>query len=337
MNRVAFTLSVCMVLIASCAPPATLAPVPATVAADAPTSQSVAVDTPQDASAPMGLTLTNDYTPDTGKQAGAPPESPGEFRLLTAISNDGVTFERTGQVVLDQANVPDLVWGDNGLIHLYYQAAKVGDRPNSIGMAISPDLGQTWYFKETSFEGLAGNVPTPADPDIVRLDDGTFRLYATTNIGKQKLGIIRMDSSDGVHFGASSVAFSLDTNVIDSTTFYFNGLWHMLVLDTTRPEQWYATSPDGLTFTLVNKPSFDNHILANGYAIDTGYRLIGFPPPGKGFRAFDSSDGTNWTAQPGEAFPFDASSSLEGNQIKDPSILPLPDGRYLMVYVTRIP
>lgn len=289
---------------------------------------------------PEGLSLSNDFEAPTGRAPDARPESPGEFRLLVALSQDGITFEPTGQLVLDQANVPDLILDDEGLIRLYFTTARVGGRPNAMALAISPDLGQSWYFKALSFEGLASDQPPPADPDIVRLADGRFRLFGTTQLDGGRLGIVSMDSEDGIHFGPPQVALALESNIIDSTTFEFQGRWHMLVLDGKKPEQWYATSTDGRTFTVVEKRFFEadghNYLMSNGFPRDGAYRLFGFSIPQGDFRAFDSSDGQQWVPQPEIPLAFPA-STLEGQLIKDPALLPLPDGRTLMVYVTKIP
>lgn len=287
------------------------------------------------------LALRNDFEPPTGRDPNAPREAPGAFRLLTATSADGLTYTPTGQAVIDQANVPDLVLGDNGVIHLYYTLSKLGDRSNVLAAALSADFGQTWVFKQLTIEGLAANQPMPVDPDIVRLPDGAYRLYATTNVEGRKLGIVYMDSRDGLNFGPSALALAHTTNVLDSTTFLFNGQWHMFVLDADRPEQWHAVSDDGRAFRVLEKTPFATagatYFAANGYAMGEAYRLIGFAAPNRDFRAFDSIDGQAWTAQPGQALTFAAAAPLAHDQIKDPTILPLPNGGYLMVFVTRLP
>jgi hypothetical protein len=316
-------------LLAACATP-TAAPISRAAA-----TQQTVLGTPV-AIPPVGISLTHDFTPPTGKpDSPAPAESPGEFRLLTATSRDGLVFKPTGRLILDQANVPDLIMGDNKLLYLYFTGWLVGEKQNATAAAISPDFGQTWYFKTLSITGHAG------DPDIVRLRDGTFRLYLTTNVGPQKLGIIYLDSLDGIHFGEPATAFSLETNVVDSTTFLFENTWHMFVLDNHRPEQWHATSADGSVFGLVNKIPFTvdgaGYIVSNGVKTEQGYRLYGFNIPLKNFRSFFSEDGIRWTVEEGIRLAFDSSSGLENQYIKDPAVIQLPDGSYLMVYVTRIP
>lgn len=287
------------------------------------------------------LTLTNDFDPPIGRPAlPAPRESPGEFRLLTATSSDGKSFRPTGRIVLDQANVPDLVMGENGLVYLYFTGWQTGDKRNVTAAAISPDAGRTWYFKHLSFAGLDANRPGPVDPDMVRLADGTWRLYATTSLDNRKLGIVSMDSRDGLHFGPAATAFALDTNVIDSTTIFFKGVWHMFTLDGDKPEQWQATK-SGAEFALSRKTVFvadgAGYIASNGIAVNDGYRLFGFSVPRKNLRAFFSTDGMTWLAEPGVPLACDPNSPVESEYIKDPAVVQLPDGSYLMVYVTKIP
>lgn len=286
--------------------------------------------------------LTNDFTPPVGRPVPpAPRESPGEFRLLAATSADGKVFQPTGQLIMDQSNVPDLIWGDNGWLYLYFMGWHIGDQTNVMAAAISPDQGQTWYFKTLTFAGNPNPHPAPVDPDIVRLADGTFRLYATMDLGQHKLGIVYMDSADGLHFGEAHTAFTLDTNVIDSTTFQFGDTWRMLVLDSDKPEQWHATSTAGEVFTLLEKPRFivdgKEYILANGVPTAEGYQLYGFSIPANNFRTFTSSDGVQWQVAPEIPLAHDPHSALESQLIKDPAVIQLPAGGYLMVYVSKIP
>lgn len=282
------------------------------------------------------IPLNNDFTPPSGKPSpAAPPESPGEFRLLMATSADGLTFRPTGRLILDQANVPDLVLGDDNLLYLYFTGWQLGDKTNVTALALSPDFGQSWVFKHLDISGRSG------DPDVVRLADGTFRLYLTTNVGPKKLGIRYMDSPDGIHFGEAQTAFSLESNVVDSTTFRWEQTWHMFVLDAQRPEQWHATSADGKLFQLAGKTQFTadgaGYIVSNELKTAAGYRLYGFNIPKRNFRVFSSSDGSNWTVEKEITLAFDPKSPLESQYIKDPAVIQLPDGSFLMVYVTRIP
>lgn len=285
-------------------------------------------------------TLTNDFEPPVGLDPNAPPESPGEFRLVTATSTDGLTFTATGRILLDQASVPDLILGDAQRLYLYFTGGQLGNRNNVVAVAISDDLGETWIYKYVTFSGTGPGKF--GDPDIVRLADGTFRLFATTSLQEnQRIGIIYSDSQDGVTFEYQGVAFTQPSNVLDSTTFFFAQQWHMLVLDGTTINQWYATSANATSFTSNGVQQFqadgEPYVLANGVEVEGGYRLYGFSLPKGDIRSFFSTDGASWTAEPGKRLAFDPNSAVEGDYIKDPAVLRLPDNTYLMVYVTKIP
>lgn len=310
-----------MLILAACGTPAPTSPPPASPAASS--------------AAPV---LTSDFDPPVGAAPGAPAESPGAFRLLTAFSPDGRTFTRTGRVVSDQANVPDLILGANGLIYLYYAGWEVGGRPNTIGAALSADGGKTWFHKRVTFAGPRANAPA-GDPDIVRLADGTFRLFFTAG-DADTIQIWYADSADGLHFNEPQPALRRpDQPALDSTTFQLGDAWHMLILDPSKPIQWYAASPDGAHFAVSQQPSVtadgEPYLLSNGYAITGGYRMFGFAYK-RAFRTFVTQDGLTWQVEPGEALTVDPQAAGETSEIKDPAVLPLPGGAYLMVYVTRL-
>lgn len=279
--------------------------------------------------------LTSDFEPPQGADQQSPQESPGHFRMLTATSEDGLTFTPTGNLIMDQANVPDMVLDDNGRLFLYFTGWQLGDRRNTTAVAISDDLGETWVFKYLELDGF-GREPL-VDPDIVLLPDGTFRLLGTSVIGQNKLGIIYAEGTDGIHFTKTGTALEAPDSTIDSTTFFVGDTWHMLTLPTGKGDQLYSTSSDGRNFTFQTTLGFDSYFMSNGVAVEGGYRLYGFSFRDKGFGSFFSTDGLTWEKEPGMRLTYDPQSSLEGEYIKDPAIQQLPDGTYLMVYVTRIP
>ncbi|HTM48454.1 MAG TPA: hypothetical protein VL285_07235, partial [Bryobacteraceae bacterium] len=87
--------------------------------------------------------LLSDFTPPSGAVPGFPPEEGAwRKRILTATSPDGLDFTRSNRVITDQANVPDLVSDDNGVLYLYYSGGTVGDRRNVIAVAVSSDQGK---------------------------------------------------------------------------------------------------------------------------------------------------------------------------------------------------
>ncbi len=289
-------------------------------------------------------TPTADYKTLSGKEPGAPPESPGLFRLLTATSPDGITYTATGTLIMDQSNVPDLVMDAKGWIYLYFAGAVLGAKKNTIGAAISTDSGKTWIFKNVT---LTGNdqIKQFGDPDVIILPDGRFRLFTTCQptLGS-KIGVVYADSFDGITFTYKGIAAALaDDNIEDSSTFLVGDVWHLLVLNAKAGTQWHFTSKDATTFTLIGQESFrgdgkENYILSNGYTLGNGsYRMIGFSIPEKNFRSFVTTNGLQWTLEPTIPMKYTPGSPVEGTYIKDPAILKMPNGSYFMVYVSLIP
>ena len=122
---------------------------------------------------------------------------------MSAHSSEGLTFVPTGQIISDQANVPDLILNDHGEIHLYDTGGKVGDSRNATVLAISSDQGRTWRFKRVELPGLE----RAGDPDIIRLSDGTWRRFLTTSV-HDNTGMVSADSRDGFHCQRRGTAFA---------------------------------------------------------------------------------------------------------------------------------
>ncbi len=284
----------------------------------------------------------NLFIPPTGADTGSGVETPGRRRLMTATSTDGLAFTRSNTVVTDQANVPDMVMDADGTLYLYYAGWTVGDRNNTAAVAISKDQGATWIFYQVDI-GTTGKMMHSSDPDVVLLDNGTFRLFSTFNLpNSQDTGIFVSESTDGIHFKEASVAFQSTPPALDSNTALLGDIWHMWTLAGKTLESHHATSTDGLTFTQKEKTTYLNskqpQVMSNILAIDGGgYRMYGFNPGQGDIRSFTSPDGQTWTAETGVRLTIDTTSSFESEYVKDPAVIKLLDGTYLMVYVTQIP
>lgn len=308
-------------------------------------NSSTAIHTIKDSSINYSeVNSDSDFLPPFGRAENPPPASAGERRLLLARSTDGVHFTASGEVLTDQGNVPDVVVEPNGTIRVYYiaQSVEAGKDENTV-TAISNDNGATWTFRKLIYKNWP-QPRDPSDPDLVLLDDGTYRMYYTSSInnntGKPKLGIVYADSPDGITFTYQGIALQSDSNVIDSTTFYYDGLWHMYVLQEKIPGQLHATSNDGITFSLTDSPNvilpLDRYILSNQLLEDSVIRMFGFNLPEANIRAFTSTDGENWAIDD-IALEGDTTATLGSNYIQDSSVVQLADGTYLMVYVSEIP
>lgn len=291
---------------------------------------------------PTALNFSHDFEPAIGK-VDKEGEGPWDKRLLMAYSEDGVHFTATGRVLADQANVPDMVRDKNGHIYLYFTGWTVGDQQNTSAVAISTDSGISWAFKYIQLNGFSA---PPVDPDIILLDEHTFRLFFTAPNGNVP-AIHYADSNDGVVFDYGGVVWAEEgEGIIDSTTMKIGSQWHMLVLG-----GGHAVSSDALHFEPTEPLNFSiqgvQYTVSNeiplassadsGSQTEAGVRLFGFAIPNQDIRSFISQNGHQWEVESGQRLLLDSSSGAESAYIKDPAIVQLTDGRYLMVYVSLIP
>ncbi len=279
--------------------------------------------------------LVSDFTPPTGPANGPDTFGPWINRLAFATSDDGQSFTATGDVLSDQADVPDLAIDENGRLYLYYVAWTAGDRQNQLAVAISDDDGETWAFKYVKING-AKPGPAPVDPDIQILKDGTFRLYYTSDAKTHYA-----ESTDGLTFAYKGVSFEQSGKaVLDPNTILIGETWHYFA-GGGASGNWHATSSDGKTFTFEGVEPFVStdglsYMMANGIPVENGYRYWGFSNQGKDIHSFFTTDGSAWDAE-GLSLAFDENSEIEKTHVKDSSVVELPDGTFLMVYVTQIP
>lgn len=283
----------------------------------------------------------SDFVPPEGRAENAPPQSAGERRLILATSTDAKTFSPTGDILTDQGNVPDAVVDAAGRVHVYYVAQGIERGRESTVVAISSDNGKTWSYHLLGFESWP-TLRDPSDPDVVLLEDGTFRMYFTSSLSNGDLGIVYADSPDGITFTYKGEAFAPGFTVIDSSTFLFDGVWHMYVLDEKKPVQYHATSSDGLEFEISDKTlaltvEDKVYIGSNPLIEDEQIRLFGFGGPGSDIRSFASTDGETWKVEAGSRLVADTASLHGGSYLQDSTVVQLADGTYLMVYVSDIP
>ncbi len=293
------------------------------------------------------LYTVSDFTPPSGKADGPDDDNPWNSRLLSATSIDGLIWTRTNQVIADQANVPSAVYKDER-IFLYHVTWYESFR-NSAVVAISEDNGENWVFKEVVVDGIEEGMRPAVDPDVVLLDTGQFRMYFTSE--KPGVGypeIFSAVSDDGVHFSLEEgVRFSSTHNgqfVIDPVVLSIEGIWHLyaLYLDGSSGI-FHASSDDGLRF-IEEDALQEKGILSNPLYMDEVYRFYGFTHTDNkelkhSFEIYSwtSEDGFTWTIEQGTRLEYDEENSLEKNFVKDPAVIQLQDGSYMMFYISAIP
>lgn len=287
------------------------------------------------------IIMESDFSPPTEPELGWGNDGPYEQRLMSARSDDGMTWERTNKVITEQGNTPDIVLNDEGQIMLYYTGGNIDDEDVAIAVAIS-DYGNEWLYKKLVIEGQP-KVSTGGDPDIVRLQDGTYRLYYTAHLqGDEQPGILYAESENGINFTYKGQAFyNADYAVMDSNTFYIDGQWVMITLDGNpkAPGLLYAVSKDGKLFEMDSTRSLDgtmNAFLSNDLVHEDGsLEMFGFNLQ-EGVKSYTTETGLDWTLS-GQHLSLNTSGGLEAYYLKDPAVIQLSDGTYFMVYVTRFP
>ncbi len=301
----------------------------------------------QDTVAPNTLMPTSSiqsnktFIPPTGAAAKIVPNSAAERRVLIATSPDGITFTGNGDILSDQADVPDAVVTADGTIMVYYIGTGISASGENTVVATSKDNGDSWIYSRLTYL----DWPTqrePSDPDVVLLPNGTFRMFYTGNVSSSRIGISYADSTDGYTFTYKGVALSAPFSVIDSTTFFWNNSWHMLVLDMAKPLQYWATSTDGKTFMYDRiADEFgvgqDGYIMSNPLSTNDTITLFGFNIFKKNIRSFTSTTVDSWTLDDGVRFQGTATSMLGGKHIQDSTVIALDNGTYLLFYATSIP
>jgi hypothetical protein len=180
-----------------------------------------------------------------------------------------------------------------------------------IAKRTSFDEGTTWSeIQSIQWENDNFAHSTPADPSLVLLDDGTWRLYFTSHlIDEDKYpATFSATSNDGVLFTweeGKRMELS-DSGLLDPSIIYFKGKYHFFA---PRPGHSdgaiYATSNDGVTFARQDdieiKGHTDTKFLGNPSVIDNQLYFFGTLEPTDGewggvFIA-TSDDATNWNIE----------------------------------------
>ena len=269
-------------------------------------------------------TVPGSWIPDT--------KGPWDGAIYQATSADGLAFAGK-TLVLESAGVPSLLRLPSGELILTYQyfSAESESMFDVIAYSTSTDDGATWSAtRAVTFSGLpAPAFPKlmPMDPDLVRADDGSLRLYFTYHAkGSQKPEMYSAVAADGNIASAFVVnttpALSVaGKNLLDPAVIFFNGAWQHYTWQDGSDNNYHSTSADGITFTLQDDINLPMDFLGQAIPFGSGLRFYG---TGKGgvLSAY-SDDGSVWA--------MDAGTRLQG---ADPGVEQLSDGSYLIVYVS---
>ena len=260
---------------------------------------------------------------------------PRENRLLIATSPDGIAWTRQNQVFYDSADVPDAVVGPGGRVYLYFQNFRHPDE-NKIYVGFSGDGLSDWIFGPIVISGTEYWPGQPCDPDIVVRGD-TMRLYFTGDpYGDMKPETYSAISFDGMNFFLEQgVRFQVDGAAVLDPSLLWTGDTCRYFAGGIPGINYRAHSNDGINFLRDPDFSADGFMMANGIAVPGGYRFYSFRED-QGIKSLFSTNGTDWSFDPGYRLQLDTTAGLEYGYVKDPAVVKTGSG-YIMYYVTKIP
>ncbi len=290
----------------------------------------------------------NDFEPPVGASENANDvtkghENPGGMRLLIATSNDALTWTKKNEAFIDQAGAPSALYV-NQTLFLYYMTFQEGHE-DDIVLATSKDQGKTWVYKWV-YINMTGRA---ADPTVVFTEDGEFRMYITTQLAHEEQRSIRSAISvDGINFymeeGIRVEKVFGDSYPVASSILLIDGVWHLHTLSRIgasdhSSENAHLISQDGLTFT--EQDSIDlGFLFANGLASSEGYFYYGMQ------KSADSDSMMSiYVATTQDGYTYDnkgiildvEEGDLETYLLKEPTVVELNDGSYMMFYNSVIP
>lgn len=247
-------------------------------------------------------------------------DGPWNHRVILATSSDGKTWTLAGESLAEQASVPELFVGPKGRPILLFVDASGRASRGALGV-MEQQEGGSWLRKDTNLRG--------ADPNVVTLDDGTYRAYCKGRDGEFNA----YSSEDGFLWLKIGEVFRDDRypNATDSDVFQTPAGWVMLI--SIGPRMVRCTSADGLRFTADQVLDLGGSV-SDTVKVQGGWRTFFHvnPRPETGnkmiIRSAFTADGKTWTPE-GDRLkaPEDGPAKLG---LGDPAPIQLQDGSWLM-------
>ena len=253
-------------------------------------------------------------------------------KVYGVTGSDSLIFNGPKKIILDHASVPDAIRQQNGDIYVY--GVDGAQRSNSgIFVSVSQDNGTTWRSGSLKISSSRTKFSIGADPQIVALTDGTFRLYYMVNEKPMTPGvfdptaknkIMSAVSADGLNFTEEKGTRFEDAQITDPDVIKIGSRWLMYLAQ--GPKQIVATSADGLTFTYKDAVR-DHGSVSKTVAIDsTTYRQYFCKD---GISSATTTDGLKFTTDAGLRL-----APASGEMLCDPSPVKMSQN-WLLVYKTR--
>jgi hypothetical protein len=247
---------------------------------------------------------------------------PRNHRLILATSPDGLRWALSAEGFAERASVPALFEGPDGRLVAIFVDASGASPPGALGARVERGDG-TWEPRATNLRG--------ADPNVVRLADGSYRAFTKEPDGS----IPTFWSRDGLQWSRIGTAFRDDRypNATDPDVFDTPDGWVMLL--SLGPRLLRASSTDGLVFTAGAVADLGGSV-SSTLKVDGGWRTyfhVNASPQTGGkmvIRSAFTADGRAWRVDPGNrlAAPADGPARLG---VADPAPVRRADGRWVML------
>lgn len=224
--------------------------------------------------------------PKIKQEPGSCCSSPYWHRIYSARSIDGIIWQKDGILIKDRASVPSAIYRDDGTTILYY----VDGEYDTMDCAISKD-GKNFSPGNCTIYGFTEEKAW--DPEVVKLENGFYRLYFFAPKFGGENRIMSAVSKDGINWLREKDVRYQQAGIVDPAAIKIGNEWKLYM--------WYYTSSggkivvvkssDGLNFSKETELS-----LAGGVPevvrLDSGdYALY---ICGLSMWVYTSRDGLNW-------------------------------------------
>jgi hypothetical protein len=229
--------------------------------------------------------------------------------VLRAVSNGSPTsFTQSDVPVLEHASEGDAVIRPDGKIWIYFMNTNPGQR----GIFVAE--WQNDSFKTFDCARFNGKVrDDTADPDIVRLPDGSYRLfYSEFRLPNRKpdakRGIFTATSTDGINFSEPTKVIEFGEAQAPTTVRLQDGTWLMAIAGTHGENIRLATSTDDAKSFQVTGKEWGKGVPELAVFSDGTIRMYG-AGDGQSIERSDDS-GQSWTTEKGQGVGFAGGSLI---------------------------
>ncbi|MBX7211866.1 MAG: hypothetical protein K1X78_26405 [Verrucomicrobiaceae bacterium] len=252
-----------------------------------------------------------------------PQEGIASHMVRSATSDDGLTWTVDEGIRLESASVPCVINDGDKRVLIYFVKPPDGRTTHTENTACAVSENGIDFKLATDFKIDGMTTMKACDPGIIRDDEGKFRLYYFASdfhgdpaIAPGSHAISLATSNDGIHYREVGETISRE-ELCDPDVFRVGKEWFMFVHGAGGTV--IARSDDGLQFryhgvlplqgwaTTMPVPLGDGRLRLYAFEQRPGSNIVG---------SFLSTDGLNWTQEPGARLTAEA-----GMQITDPFVI----------------